>query len=143
VKVNVGGGSHVADDGEEYTSGGKWIEMVVEGDHVHIVCVLVPDFYLSDHLAIGPRGLISLSLTENSFLLTTQQHHRRQLVAHGFWLLQNLYTGTSADIRRLPPRAKHRRVKIQTWTKQILRRKPSDQRGELGQLWQGVDDGNQ
>ncbi|KAF8517791.1 hypothetical protein JB92DRAFT_3082520 [Gautieria morchelliformis] len=37
VKVNVGGGSHVADDGEEYTSGGKWIEMVVEGDHVYIL----------------------------------------------------------------------------------------------------------
>lgn len=29
------------EDGEEYSSGGKWIEMLVDGDNVYIVCDLV------------------------------------------------------------------------------------------------------
>jgi hypothetical protein len=39
--VNVGGGSYVDEDGEEHSNGGKWIEMIVEGDQVYIVCDLL------------------------------------------------------------------------------------------------------
>lgn len=39
--MNVGGGSYVDEDGEEYSNGGKWIEMLVDGDNVYIVCDLV------------------------------------------------------------------------------------------------------
>lgn len=63
--MNVGGGSHVTEDGEEYSTGGKWIEMVVEGDHVHIVCPLVPGFDSSD---AWHHGFDSLNPTDSSFL---------------------------------------------------------------------------